>query len=86
MPKRELGAQNPEATTSLIIEPRRIPGQEPFFDLSLQEPGADSPLVCALAVSPRAVVESLAVFLGNAFDLDIGKLDELICTACREAT
>jgi len=86
MPQSALRAQNPEAATSLIIEPRRIHGQEPFFDLSLQDPGADSPLVCALAVSPRAVVEALAVFLGNAFDLDIGKLDELICSACREDT
>lgn len=87
MPKNEpsFNTPNPEATTSLTIEPRRIPGQEPFFDLYLQDPEADCPQVCTLAASPRAVVKAVAAFLGNAFNLDTEALDELLCAACREA-
>lgn len=85
MSQSEPRVQNPEVATSLIIEPRRVPGQEQSFDLSLQVPDDDCPLVCTLEEGPRSVMKAVAAFLASSFELDTGELDELICTACREA-
>jgi len=85
MSQGALRAQNPEAATSLIIEPRRVPGQEPSFDLSLQGPEDDCPLVCKLEEGPRSVLKAVTAFLASSFKLGTHELDELICTACREA-